>query len=245
MTALGSSKTGFDVREPSPAIPASVQSQVWIDFDGTISVQDVLDEMIRRYATNDSWRVIEAQWQSGLIGSRECLSAEFSLIRISTDELHSFLEVIQVDPGFDALVRLCSEYGVPLTILSDGVETFIRRVLRRHQAHDVSVRANSISHLGDRLELLCPHSSARCRSGAAHCKCDSAKALSRGHRSSIYIGDGRSDLCPARSCDVVFAKGALAAALEKERRPFVPFSGLGDVHRILSDAWGRSTEVLG
>jgi 2,3-diketo-5-methylthio-1-phosphopentane phosphatase len=245
MTALGSSKTGLDVREPSPAIPESDRSQVWIDFDGTISVQDVLDEMIRRYATNDSWRIIEEQWQSGLIGSRHCLSAEFSLLRIFPDELHAFLGTIQVDPGFVALGRLCQERDVPLTIVSDGIEHFIRQVLGGQLLSNIALRANSVSHCGDRLELRCPHSSARCHSAAAHCKCDSVRTLSRQDRSSIYIGDGRSDLCPARSCDLVFAKGALAAALEKEGRPFIRFSGLGDVHQLLSEAWGRTSEASG
>ena len=181
----------------------------------------------------------------GLIGSRKCLSEEFSLIRISSEELQTFLGTIRVDPGFEDLVRLCREHGVPLTIVSDGVEAFIRRVLRWHEPWELAVRANSINHRGDRLELRCPHSSERCRSAAAHCKCESVRTLSRDNRTSIYVGDGRSDLCPARSCGVVFAKGALAAALAKEGRPFVPFSGLGDVHQVLSDAWGPSGEGSG
>lgn len=227
------------------AVPPRLRSQVWIDFDGTISMQDVLDEMIRNYAKDDSWRQIEELWAAGKIGSRRCLTDEFALVRISPDELGELLDSIKVDPGFDPLVRLCRECGVPLTILSDGIGTFISRVLRRHDQRGFAVRANAVNHRGDTLELECPHASPTCHSGAAHCKCSSAKTLGRDDRLSIYIGDGRSDLCPARSCDLVFAKGALAAALSAEGRPFVPFSGLDDVHRALEEAWAREVPVEG
>jgi 2,3-diketo-5-methylthio-1-phosphopentane phosphatase len=245
MTKLSSGTNGRGIPAEVPGIPERLSSQVWIDFDGTISVQDVLDELIRKHAKNDSWRAIEEQWMAGSIGSHQCLTEEFSLVRISAGELDELLGTIKVDPGFDPLVRLCRENDVPLTILSDGIGAFIRRVLRGHETEGYSVRANAVDHRGRTLGLQCPFSSAGCRSGAAHCKCDSVRTLGTVDRTSIYIGDGRSDLCPARSCGLVFAKGALAAALTAEGRPFVPFSDLGGVHDQLRKAWARGSASKG
>ncbi|EQD32500.1 phosphoserine phosphatase [mine drainage metagenome] len=60
-----------------PNVPLPSKAQVWIDFDGTISREDVLDELVSRFASNDSWKLVEERWRTGLIGSAECLRSEF------------------------------------------------------------------------------------------------------------------------------------------------------------------------
>jgi 2-hydroxy-3-keto-5-methylthiopentenyl-1-phosphate phosphatase len=63
------------------------------------------------------------------------------------------------------------------------------------------------------------------------------KALGQAHRRSVYVGDGRSDLCASRKADFRFAKGVLAECLEKESLPYVRFSTLADVAGFLDRAW--------
>jgi 2-hydroxy-3-keto-5-methylthiopentenyl-1-phosphate phosphatase len=215
--------------------PGSIQ--VWIDFDGTITRRDVLDDLIALCAENDSWKQVEARWQAGEIGSRECLEAEFSLLRIDDDRLDAFLDRVVIDPGVVPLLNLLEEFDIPRAIVSDGIERFIHRILTRHGVKSVPVRANVMQRDGLRMQLQCPHSSSACESASAHCKCCSIHSIGDERRQSIYIGDGRSDLCPARKADVVFAKGALAAALRKEERPFRPFETLLDVAATLHTAW--------
>ncbi len=218
--------------------------QVWIDFDGTISRKDVLDELIRNFAINESWRLIEERWLAGLIGSRECLSQEFSLINISREQLNSFLDQIELDPGIGPLLALLRQHGVPTAVLSDGIERFIRRILLRHGITKLEIRANKVSHRAGRMTLSCPHASRECVSNAAHCKCASADALRHPARRTVYIGDGRSDLCPARSADFVFAKGILANTLAHEHIPFIPYVTLHDVTAVLSRAWSAKVEAV-
>ncbi len=218
--------------------------QVWLDFDGTISRKDVLDELIRNYAVNESWRLIEERWLSGLIGSRECLAQEFSLIKISLSDLNEFLDRVELDPGIGSLLALLRANKVPVAILSDGVERFIRRILLRHGIGNINIRANKISHRAGRLSLSCPHASSECVSEAAHCKCASANALRHPARKTIYIGDGRSDLCPARSADWVFAKGVLAKALSQEHIPFISYVTLQDVTATLSRSWSAKIAAV-
>lgn len=224
----------------SPPIPVPSRAQdieVWIDFDGTITRKDVLDELIATFAIDDRWCQAEARWQAGLIGSMECLSEEFSTLSVDADTLRQFLTTIPIDPGAGALFALLRANGVPFTILSDGVEQFIAAILARLPAGVVPVRANRIEHVGQRIQLRCPHHHEQCSSAAAHCKCRSASLLGNANRTSIYIGDGRSDLCPARKADLVFAKGALARLLEREGRAFIPFDTLNDVAAALAAAW--------
>ena len=210
---------------------------VWIDFDRTITRRDVLDDLIEKYAVDQSWQEVERLWQAGKIGSRECLGREFALIRIDDATLDRFLDQIGIDPGFVPLVQLLAQHRVPLSVVSDGIDWFIDRVLRRAGVADIPVRANTLSREGLTMALLCPHHDPSCATAAAHCKCSSIRVLGAHQRRSIYIGDGRSDLCPARTCDVVFAKLTLAELLTAEGRPFIGYTTLNDVADTLATAW--------
>jgi 2-hydroxy-3-keto-5-methylthiopentenyl-1-phosphate phosphatase len=225
---------------PDRRIPDASHAQVWLDFDGTISCNDVLDELIKRFAVDDSWKVAEKCWQDGRIGSRECLAAQFASVRVEAAALRDFLATIRLDPGIHDLLQLLKQHAVPVAILSDGVDFFIHTLLKAHGIDGLTVRSNTIEHEEDRLTLRCPHSSGHCESEAAHCKCASRNALGDADRKSIYVGDGRSDLCAARSSDLVFAKSTLAACLTREGKAFAPFSTLSDVAAALRSVWAPS-----
>jgi len=221
-------------------LPLPEEAQVILDFDGTITRRDVLDDLVLRYSVDDSWKRLEKQWQAGLIGSHECLSREFDLLRIGREELDRFLDRVEMDPGTRELFQTLSSHQVPAMILSDGIERFIRRLLARCGIHEMTVRANAVEHTGDRLRLICPNSSKLCEMTAAHCKCASARELKWPGRRLVYVGDGRSDLCPAHKADVVFAKGVLARELTRRAIPYLPFETLKDVNNALTRAWRRS-----
>ncbi len=224
--------------QTSILIPPAARCHIWVDFDGTITATDVLDELIRRHAADDSWRAVEADWQAGRIGSRECLGRQLAVVRATDAQLELMLADVPLDPGVDRLFGLLAAAGVPATVVSDGVDTFIARLMGRAGLGHVPVRANAVARAGPAMTLVTPHGSLDCRSAAAHCKCDSVLALSTGGRDrDVYVGDGRSDLCPARRADVVFAKGVLARALAAEGVPFVPFETLGDVADVLAATW--------
>jgi 2,3-diketo-5-methylthio-1-phosphopentane phosphatase len=214
-----------------------VNCQVWLDFDGTVTRQDVIDELLQRYSIDDSWKTFEQRWQAGLIGSRQCLEAQFDLLRISQEELDSFLDRVELDTGFFSLLMLLNSLAVPVAILSDSVDMFIMRILRRHGIKDVPIRSNTMVRHSLGIELCCPYSDPKCECEAAHCKCSSIRAIGDPRRRSIYIGDGISDLCPAGKADLVFARGALSQRLEKNSLKFIRYSNLNEVTEVLRDVW--------
>lgn len=231
------------VQELRFALPPPDGAQVWVDFDGTISKLDLLDELIVRFAVDDSWRSVEDAWQAGVIGSYECLKKEFDVLRVSGGELDGFLDEIELDGGARSLFRLFAAWEIPVTILSDGIDIFIKRLLARAGIAGVPVRANTIRRRGNRLYLECPYRDGNCELKAAHCKCSSMQALGVPGRRNIYIGDGRSDLCAARQADVVFAKATLATCLGAEGKSFIPFRNLNDVEAVVFAAWGGTRAV--
>jgi 2-hydroxy-3-keto-5-methylthiopentenyl-1-phosphate phosphatase len=219
-------------------VPSSAAACVWIDFDGTITRQDVLDELINRYAADDSWKQAEREWQEGLIGSRECLSRQLAVVRIEDAAIDGFLDSIQLDPGLVGLIDLLDRHHVPVAVLSDGLDRFIGPLLSRGGLGRLKFRSNTIDREGQMLQLRCPFSSSICESASAHCKCKSMGELTVEHRQGIYIGDGRSDLCPSRKVACRFAKGVLAANLEREGLPYLPYEELSEVAGILAAVWG-------
>jgi 2,3-diketo-5-methylthio-1-phosphopentane phosphatase len=219
--------------------PASNAAEVWLDFDGTLTKQDVVDSLVRGFCATDEWRRLEDAWQAGQIGSRACLSGQFALVRICAEDLDAFLASIALDPGTPRLLELLARHDVPTTILSDGIDWFIDYILRAHDLQPPPVRSNTLVRSGASWRLVCPHSSAACPAAAAHCKCSSMERLGTAGRWRIYVGDGRSDLCAARKAHLRFAKGTLAANLKDEGLEYVPFTNLHDVCQVLESAWSQ------
>ena len=45
----------------------------------------------------------------------------------------------------------------------------------------------------------------------------------------MYVGDGRSDVCPAQEADILFAKGYLLDFFKKKKRLCMAFNDFADV----------------
>src|SRR5437016_10840093 len=95
--------------------------RVFVDFDGTIAVEDVTDVILDRFA-DPSWRDIEAEWLSGRIGSRECMARQVDLIRARPSAIDALVREIKVDPHFAEFVALCHRHGIAVMVVSDGLD---------------------------------------------------------------------------------------------------------------------------
>src|SRR5262245_32193381 len=206
--------------------------RVFVDFDGTISLEDTTDVILERFA-DPEWRTIEAQWLAGLIGSRDCLSRQIDLVRATPEELDAVVDEVPIDPHFPELVALCHSHGVPVTVISDGLDRIVNKMLAR-AGLDVPILANRLEWLGDkRWRLNFPHEAADCRSQAGHCKCR-ALGLEAG-TVRILIGDGRSDFCAAESADLVVAKGALAEHCQSIGLAYIVFGNFAGATTLVAD----------
>ena len=80
------------------------QFDVYSDFDGTITEVDTTDFLLGQLA-HPRWREIEAQWEAGLIGSRECMAAQVGLIRGGWKAVNSALADVKLIAHFASLLR--------------------------------------------------------------------------------------------------------------------------------------------
>jgi len=201
------------------------------DFDGTISVEDITDSLLERFA-RPGWVDIEQAWKRGEIGSRECMARQVALIDASREELDAHLDEMRIDRDFAAFVAATRRAGVRLSVLSDGLDYSIRRILGNHGLDGLPIVANHLRATGARSWALeFPFSDAGCRSG--NCKCASAGAL-RGQRQRVLvIGDGASDFCVSGEADLVFAKHRLIEHCRAAAIPYVPITGFVDALELL------------
>jgi 2-hydroxy-3-keto-5-methylthiopentenyl-1-phosphate phosphatase len=218
--------------------------RILCDFDGTISVADTTDAIFDRFAP--SWRVIEALWEGGEIGSAECMRRQIELMDVSAAELDEALDGLEIDPTFTGFVRFCDAAKIELSIISDGVDYFIRRILENAGLAYLPVRANQLIPRGlRRYTLAHPHQRQDCETGAGTCKCAQAGA-GGGSDYTILIGDGRSDFCLSHRAGAVFAKKGLLNYTAGHGIPALEYSSFADVQTVLEGLLrpcqpGRST----
>src|SRR5713101_4853019 len=162
---------------------------VFCDFDGTISIQDATDLILSRFASPD-WERIEEEWKQGAIGSAECMQRQVALIRATKRQLDAALDEIDIDPSFPAFASFCRSRGIPLTIVSDGVDYFIHRILARHGLAQLPVTANRLTLCGlnghTRYYLASPFSGATCACADGMCTC---RAVALPSEMRVYGGD--------------------------------------------------------
>ena len=229
----------------SELIPLGPGDLVLSDFDGTVSLRDTGLEMMNRLDVPAAWD-LEYMWRRGEIGSQECLAAQWGLMRTSEEELYAILDEMPLDETFPAFADFCRERGARLVIVSDGLDLYLFRLLRRLGLEGcpgtlplaapggclpVFVNHGEWTPEGVRVEF--PHADTECWE-CGNCKTRELLALRPDYRRLLYLGDGYSDMCPARHADVLFAKSHLADFCEREALAYHPFQTFADIAAALS-----------
>ena len=209
--------------------------QVFCDFDGTITTVDTTDQVLSRLAA-PAWEEIEADWRAGRITAAACMKAQIALIEGDDAALDAVLDEIELAEGFAEFVAWCDAHAIPVTIVSDGVDYFIKRILRRHGISDLAVVSNKLAGRAGARRLAQPHRREGCAAGSGVCKCEAtARRLSDGGRPKlIYLGDGRLDFCVSGRADLLFAKDDLAAYAAGRGQIHHLFNSFHDVVAVLA-----------
>jgi len=205
---------------------------VFFDFDNTVVTRDVFDDLVLRFSRNNRWRDLEEKWKRGEIGSKECLSGQLKGVNITRQALNKYLSSINLDPCFKKLVKLLKRKKIKTVILSDNFDYLLQRILKENRIKNLKVLANKLQLSHNRLIPRFPFEDGSCRL-CAHCKTKNLLANARRNSIIIYIGDGRSDICPAQYSDIVFAKEALLDYYRKKKLTCFAYQGLEDVYNFL------------
>jgi 2,3-diketo-5-methylthio-1-phosphopentane phosphatase len=216
--------------------------RVFCDFDGTVSPQDVGAQFFRTFAGEKAQDFAE-ELLPGKFIMQDWLRQLCEVIpSTSRREFNAYIDQFSIDPYFENFVQFTEKHGIGLTVVSDGLDTYIGRILANAGLSCVQFFANHAEFVGingkQQLTISFPYTDAECNL-CGNCKRNHMLTSSADEDIIVYVGDGYSDRCPARYADFVFAKGQLIKHCQQQNITFFEFKHFGDVEAKLEEILRR------
>ncbi len=207
--------------------PTDQRVAVLCDFDGTVTPDEVIGRLYKRFATDECERLVE-RWVRGEITTPEEVLGCFATIHATQEEMEAELTHVRLDPAFANLVDYCRRQDCPLAIVSDGFQWYIEYILHRHGFQGLTIYANKISFEGGGYHISFPwYDPATPRRGT------SKPTIIRRYQEKgfkvIFVGDGLSDLEAVETADWVYARGKLLEYCRKHELQAIGFTDLADL----------------
>lgn len=204
---------------------------VQCDFDGTITEGDVSFLLLDAYA-DGNWRALLEEYLAGRITVGAFNTGAFAMVKADRQNMVDLVRrQAKVRAGFHELVNCCRRKGFQLTIVSNGLDFYIKTMLKDSGINDIEIHAAQtlftptnikVKYTGpDGVELQDAFKEAYVR-----------LFLSQGYR-VIYVGNGFSDITPAKLAHWIFARGELLKHCRKANIKHTPFADLNDVAKGL------------
>lgn len=225
------------VAPPPPLRPGDVPLAILVDYDGTIALTDVSDTIMYEYVQG-SWDELVARYDEGLLGSRDLMTWEMSLVRTRPDLLLATAAAQPHDPGFPSFVARARAAGMPVEVVSDGFGFFVAPALDRLGLGDLPIATARTSFRDGRAHIEFPNGHPECLV-CGTCKRSRVLAHQAAGRAVVFIGDGESDRYAAGYSDVVFAKRSLVAICRRNGWPYREWAAFDEI-----EAWLAATIEL-
>jgi len=208
-----------------------MKTLVQCDFDGTVTEEDISFLLLDVFAQGD-WRRLLRDYKEHVISVGEFNTRAFAMVKADKDRLLAALEGrFKVRAGFQEMVNYCLRQGFRLVIVSNGLDFYIRAVLKSLGLTDIQVYSAQASFHpeGMKVQYVGPDGR-RLEDGFKEVFIQSFLKL--GYR-VIYIGNGDSDVAPAKYAHHVFATGDLLAYSKENDLHCRPFQDFRDVVKDL------------
>jgi len=201
------------------------------DFDGTITPEDISFQILDKYSKGD-WRSLFKQYRSGNISVGRFNTLAFAMVKEDEQTLVKFVrEKAKTRPGFVELVKYCREKDYHFVIVSNGLDFYIKTILEDLGLKDVEFHAASTEFGRDGVDAR--YIGPEGKELLAGFKEAYTRVFLENNRRVIYIGNGPSDIPPARMSDYAFATGPMLELCKKKGINCTPFDELTDIIREL------------
>ena len=208
-----------------------MKTLVQCDFDGTVTEEDTSFFLLDAFAQGD-WRRLLREYKEHRISVGEFNTKAFAMVKADKPTLLEALKgEVKVRAGFHELVNYCRKKGLRLVIVSNGLDFYIKAVLKELGLENIEVHAaQAVFHPeGMEVHYVGPDGK-RLDDGVKEAYIESFLKL--GYR-VIYIGNGDSDVAPAKYAHHIFATGELLAYCRENNLNYKPFENFMDVVKDL------------
>ena len=209
-----------------------MKTLVQCDFDGTVTEEDTSFFLLDAFAQGD-WRRLLREYKEHKISVGEFNTKAFAMVKADKPTLLEALEgKIKVRAGFHDLVNYCRRRGFRLVIVSNGLDFYIETTLKDMGLKNIKVYAAKASFHPERMEVqYVGPDDKRLEDGFKEAYTKSFLKL--GYR-VIYMGNGDSDVAPAKYAHHVFATGELLAYCRENNLNCEPFGNFIDIVKALN-----------
>lgn len=209
------------------------KTTVQIDFDGTVTEEDVSFLLLDTYVGGE-WRKHLDEYSSGDITVGAFNKKVFGMMRSDRKTMTDFVlnsPHVKIRPGFKELINYCKKQGYKTLIVSNGLSFYIEALLKKQGIKGLEVHAaqNTFFKGGMDVKYLGPDGN---EVDAGFKEAYAADLRKQGYN-VIYIGNGTSDIYPARQAQQVFACEDLLKACTKEKLAHYPFKNFFEVIEVL------------
>jgi 2-hydroxy-3-keto-5-methylthiopentenyl-1-phosphate phosphatase len=204
-----------------------MKTLVQCDFDGTVTEEDTSFFLLDAFAQGD-WRRLLREYKEHKISVGEFNTKAFAMVKADKPTLLGTLKgKIKVRAGFHELVNYCRRRGFRLVIVSNGLDFYIEATLKDLGLENLEVHAAQASFHPEGMEVqYVGPDGKRLEDGFKEAYTKSFLKLGC---TVIYIGNGDSDVAPAKCAHHVFATGELLAYCRENNLNYKPFENFIDV----------------
>ena len=201
------------------------------DFDGTITEEDVSFVLLDTFAQGD-WRKWLQQYREQKISVGDFNAKAFAMVKAGKEDL---LEAgrgkVKLRDGLHELVAYCQSQGFRFVIVSNGLDFYIKSILKDAGLGDIEIHAaqTRFHPSGLKVQYIGPD--------GTPLSTDFKEAyirvfLKQGYR-VVYVGNGVSDISPAVQAHRIFATGELLDYCRQMNLKCKAFDDFNDIIRSL------------
>jgi 2-hydroxy-3-keto-5-methylthiopentenyl-1-phosphate phosphatase len=204
---------------------------VQCDFDGTITQEDQSFLLLDTFAKGD-WRQWLTAYREGKISVSQFNIKAFAMVKEDRQTLLDFItDKVKIRTGFSELLTYCRSNGFQFIIISNGLDFYIDAILKHIGLRNIKVFAAQAHFGSGGIEVK------YIGLNKFHLENNFKETFTRsflvdGYR-VIYVGNGLSDISPAKQAHHIFARDELLAYCKEASLDCTPFTDLNDVVRGL------------
>ena len=138
-----------------PTKTSKQELAVLSDFDGVISVNNVLEALYDQFSPVN-WRTYADLWRQEKISSTEEIPLSLGNATATREEMEAFVESLGVDSLFTRLAAYCQKKELYLAVVSDGLRWYIELLLGKLSLEDIPIFANEVQFTNQGLTFSFP-----------------------------------------------------------------------------------------
>ena len=208
-----------------------VKTLVQCDFDGTITEEDMGYLLLDSFA-GEGWRRLLTEYRAGRMSVGRFNTKAFTMVNANRETLLKFVKSkAKIRAGFHELLACCRRRGFRFVIVSNGLDFYIEAILKDAGVDGIEVMAAQTHFTPECIEskYIGPEGK-EIQDGFKETYI--RLFLSKGYRVA-YVGNGISDVSPAKQAHHIFATDELLNHCQKTNLNYTPFADLNDVVRGL------------